>query len=87
MVGRALTCAQEPINEIEVHAFGDASKKGVCATVHAVVRQPSCVNQGLVTAKAPLAKEGITIPRLERGLRAWQRTLSLMWETRLWVFP
>ena len=65
MVARALTCAQEQIEEIELHAFGDASKNGVCATVHAVVRQPSGVNQGLVTAKARLAKQGLTIPRLE----------------------
>ena len=41
MVARALTCEQEQIEEIELHAFGDASKNGVCATVHAVVRQPS----------------------------------------------
>ena len=65
MVARALTCAQEQIEEIELHAFGDASKNGVCATVHAVVRQPSGVSQGLVTAKARLAKQGLTIPRLE----------------------
>ena len=65
MIARALTCAEEPINEIEVHAFGDASKNGVCATVHEVVRQPSCVNQGLVTAKARLAKQGMTIAWLE----------------------
>ena len=65
MVTRALTCAQEQIERIELHAFGDASKNGVCATVHAVVRQPSGVSQGLVTAKARLAKQGLTIPRLE----------------------
>ena len=65
MIARALTYAQEPINEIEVHALGDASKNGVCATVDEVVRQPSCVNQGLVTAKARLAKQGMTIARLD----------------------
>lgn len=52
MVARTLTCAQEQIEEIELHAFGDTSKNGVCATVHAFVRQPSGVSQGLVTAKA-----------------------------------
>ena len=31
MVTRALTCAQEQIKGIELHAFGDASKNGVCA--------------------------------------------------------
>ena len=57
MLARTLTCAQEQIEEIELHAFGDASKNGVCATVPAVVRQSSGVNQGLVTAKARLAKQ------------------------------
>ena len=61
----ARTCAQEQIERIELHAFGDASKNGVCATVHAVVRQPSGVSQDLVTAKARLAKQGLIIPRLE----------------------
>ena len=65
MVTRALTCAQEQIERIELYVFGDASKNGVCATVHAVARQPSGVSQGLVTAKARLAKQGLTIPRLE----------------------
>ena len=65
MVTRALTFAQEQIERIEFHAFGDASNNGVCATVHAVVRQPSGVSQGLVTAKARLVKQGLTIPRLE----------------------
>ena len=55
---RALTCAQEQIE-------GDASKNGVCATVFAVMRQPSWVSQGLVTAKVHLAKQGLRIPRLE----------------------
>ena len=65
MVTRALTCAQEQIERIELHAFGDASKNGVCATVNAVVRQQSGASQGLVTAKARLAKQGLTIPLLE----------------------
>ena len=38
---------------------------GVSATVHAVVRQRSVVNAGLLAAKARLAKQGLTIPRLE----------------------
>ena len=33
--------------------------------MYAVVTQPSGVNQGLVVAKARLAKQGLTIPRLE----------------------
>ena len=65
MAARTLTCVREQIEEIEFHAFGDASKSGVCAAVYAVVRQPSGVSQGLVTARARLAKQGLTIPRLE----------------------
>ena len=65
MVTRALTCAQEQIERIELHAFGDANKNGLCATVHTVVRQPSGLRQGLVTARARLAKQGLTIPLLE----------------------
>ena len=62
---RALTLQREEIEEIELHAFGDASVNGVSATVRAVVKQRSGVNTGLVAAKARLAKQGLTIPRLE----------------------
>lgn len=62
---RALTSVQEPIEDIKLHAFGDASGKGVAASVYAVVKQSSAINQGLVTAKARLAKQGLTIPRRE----------------------
>ena len=41
----------EPIENIELHAFGDASGKGVAAAVYAVVRQKTGINQGLVTEK------------------------------------
>ena len=58
-------CLQQPIENIELHAFGDASGKGVAAAVYAVVKQPTSVNKGLVTAKARLAKQGLTIPRRE----------------------
>ena len=59
---RALTRAQQPSKNIQLHAFGDASGKGVAAAVYAVIKQPSSVNQGLVTAKARLAKQGLPIP-------------------------
>ena len=60
---RALTSAQQPIKNIELHVFRDASGKGGAAAVYAVIKQLSSVNQGLVTAKARLAKKGLTIPR------------------------
>ena len=53
------------ILSIDLHAFGDASGKGVSTAVYAVVEQPSGMNKGLVTAKSRLSKKGLTIPRLE----------------------
>ena len=48
-----------------MHAFGDASGKGVAAAVYTSVVQEKGVNQGLVASRARLAKKGLTIPRLE----------------------
>ena len=55
-VPRSLAAYQEDIQSIELHAFGDASGKGVAAAVYAVVVQESGVNQGLVAARARLQK-------------------------------
>ncbi|KAL9957559.1 hypothetical protein ACROYT_G039201, partial [Oculina patagonica] len=62
---RALVQYREPINSISLHVFGDASGLGVAATAFTVVSQPSGVTQGIVAAKSRLAKQGLTIPRLE----------------------
>ena len=62
---RSLVNFREDINDIKLHAFGDASGKGVAAAVFAVIEQPSGVSQGLVAAKSCLAKEQLTIPRQE----------------------
>ena len=62
---RSIPTFQEDIESIVLHAFGDASGKGVAAVVYAVVNQPSGTTQDLVAAKARLAKHGLTIPRLE----------------------
>ena len=56
---------REPIDEIELHSFGDASGSGVSAAVHAVVKQRSGASVGLIAAKSRLAKKNLTIPRLE----------------------
>ena len=64
-VPRSIPMFQENIESIQLHGFGDASGKGVAAVVYAVVNQPSGTIQGIVTAKARLAKQGLTIPRLE----------------------
>jgi hypothetical protein len=64
-VPRSIAVHQEIVDEVELHAFGDASKKGVSAAVYAITKQESGVNVGLVAAKAQLAKQDLTIPRLE----------------------
>ena len=61
-VKRGIPLYQEEIDEIQLHAVGDASGRGVCAAVYAVVMQASGVSQGLITAKSCLAKQGLTIP-------------------------
>ena len=65
MTKRSLPMHHEAITEIHLHSFGDASGKGVAAVVYAVVVQSSGVSQGLVASKSRLAKQGLTIPRLE----------------------
>jgi hypothetical protein len=77
---RTLVDAGEPIQIIALHEFGDASGKGVAAVVYAVVEQDSGVTQGLVAARARLAKQGLTIPRLE--LVAGHMAVSLLTNVR-----
>ena len=62
---RSLPSFREPIEEVKIHSFGDASKKGLCAAVYVVIQQESGVSQRLVTAKSRIAKPNLTIPRLE----------------------
>ena len=56
---------QDEICSIDLHAFGDTSGQGTAAAVYAVVNQEQGVTQGLIKAKARLAKKNLTIPRLE----------------------
>jgi hypothetical protein len=62
---RSVATYREPVDAVELHAFGDASGRGVATAVYAVVSQTSGVTQGLIAAKSRLAKQGLTIPRLE----------------------
>ena len=64
-VPRSIVRYQEPIQDIELHSFGDASTKGVSAAVYTVVRQQSGTSQQLVAAKSRLAKRSLSVPRLE----------------------
>ena len=56
-VKHSIPLYNEEIDEIQLHAFGDANDRGVCAAVYAVVTQASGVSQVLVTAKCCLAKQ------------------------------
>ena len=64
-VPRPVADHREDVVSVEMHAFGDASTQGIGAAVYSVIRQPSGVTQRLVAAKARLAKQGLTVPRLE----------------------
>ena len=64
-IPHSLAPAKDPVRAIDLHVFGDTSGIGTGAAVYAVVHQDSSTNQGLVTAKARLAKKGPTVPRLE----------------------
>ena len=55
----------EPITEIDIHLFSDASTDGVWTVAYAKVYQPNKMSQSLITSKSRLAKKNISIPRLE----------------------
>ena len=61
-VSRSLPMFKEPIEQVELHAFGDTSGSGISAAVYVVITQASGVSQGLIAAKSRLVKK---IPRLE----------------------
>ena len=65
----------EKILSIDLHAFGDASRKGVAATVYMVVEEQSGMNQGLVTVKSQLSNKGLTLsPVWNWYLDTWLQT-------------
>ena len=56
----------EPIYDIVLHAFGDASGHGVGAAVYALVTEETPSKSGPRSpTKTQLAKQGLTIPRKE----------------------
>ena len=64
-ISRALPLHREPISNVDLHCFGDASGKGVCAALYAVITQTYGSGVGLVTVRAGLVETGLSIPRLE----------------------
>ncbi|KAK3744823.1 hypothetical protein QZH41_015697, partial [Actinostola sp. cb2023] len=59
-IPRSLVEFQKEIESIELHAFGDASGKGVSSTVYAIVHQPSGDSQGLVARQVEISEESPT---------------------------
>ena len=53
------------VQKMDLHAFGDASKDGVCAAVYSVAHQSSGRSHGLLHSKSRLLKQDLTIPRLK----------------------
>ena len=53
------------IEAIHLHAFEDTSESGTATVMYAVVVQKSGTNQGLVAAKARLARKNLTITHLK----------------------
>ena len=53
------------VQKIDLYAFGDASKDGVCAAVYSVGHQSSGISQDLLCSESRLSKQDLTIPRLE----------------------
>ena len=78
-VPRALTFEGEIIS-MDIHAFSDASAKGVSAAIYAVVNQREKKSQGMLASKSRLSKKGLTIPRLE--LVAAHMAANLMENTK-----
>ena len=74
-VPKSIARFREPINSIELHSFRNASGKGVCTAVYTVVKKESGTTQGLVITKSRLAKQNLTMPRLE--LVAGHMTVNL----------
>ena len=81
----SLATFRELIQEVQLHAFSDASGYGVNAAVSAVVTQDSGVTQGLVTAKSRLAKQELTIPRLELVSGHMAANLALATNIQCWL--
>ena len=79
---RSLVQCHEPINNIKLHAFGDANSHGVCAVAHAVITQALGVTQGLIAAKSCLAKKSL-IPRLE----LMSGHMAVNFSTNVWAAP
>ena len=51
-IPRSIPIKNEPITEIDIHLFNDASIDGVCTVAYTIVYQPNKVSQILTTSKS-----------------------------------
>ena len=54
-VPRVLTTQREAVEEIQLHTFGDAGGKGVCAALHAIVKQSGDTKRGFSRCQSKIS--------------------------------
>ena len=64
-VPRSISSPDTPLNTIDIHVFADSSIIGTCAAAYAVTHQSGHVSQHRIATKSRLAKQNMSIPRLE----------------------
>ena len=62
---RCIALFKDPINEIDQHAFADASINGVWTVFYAIVHQNSETNAELLYLKSRLSRKNLTMSQLE----------------------
>ena len=62
-IPRSITLPDANINHADIHVFGDSSIVGTCA--YALVFDPNRTQQNIIASKSRLAKQKLSIPRLE----------------------
>ena len=64
-IPRSIPLADVNINLADIHVIGDSSIMGTCAVAYAVVFQPIGTQQNIIATKSHLAKQKLSIPKLE----------------------
>ena len=73
-VPRSIPSPNTPLNAIDIHVFADSSIIGTRAAAYTVTHQSGHVNQHLIANKSRLAKQNMSIPRLELKQYTWPPT-------------
>ena len=64
-VPQSIPLPHSVLTVINIHVFANSRIIGTCATANAVIYQPGHVNQYVIASKYWLAKQNLSIPRLE----------------------